>query len=35
MTQSVIMEKELGWKARRSVRDMVRDAWRFERNYRE
>jgi UDP-glucose 4-epimerase len=28
-------EKELGWKARRSVRDMVRDAWRFERNYRE
>ncbi len=28
-------ERELGWKARRSVRDMVRDSWRFEKNYRE
>ena len=26
---------ELGWKARRSVRDMVLDSWRFEKNYRE
>lgn len=25
-------EKELGWKAKRSIDDMVRDAWRFERN---
>lgn len=24
-------EKELGWKARRSLEDMVRDAWRFEK----
>jgi len=24
-------EQELGWKARRSVREMVRDAWRFEK----
>ena len=23
-------EKELGWKAKRGIRDMVRDAWRFE-----
>ena len=28
-------EQELGWKARRSVREMVRDAWRFEKGYRE
>lgn len=28
-------EQELGWKSRRSVRDMVRDSWRFEKNYRE
>ncbi len=24
-------EQELGWKARRSVEDMCRDSWRFER----
>jgi UDP-glucose 4-epimerase len=28
-------EQELGWKARRSVREMCFDSWRFERNYRE
>lgn len=26
---------ELGWKATRSLEDMCRDAWRFEKNYRE
>lgn len=26
-------EKELGWKAKRSLEDMCRDAWRFEKNY--
>ena len=26
-------ERELGWKTKRSVLDMCRDAWRFERNY--
>ena len=25
-------EKELGWKAKRSIDEMVRDAWRFEKN---
>ena len=25
-------ERDLGWKAIRSIEDMVRDAWRFERN---
>lgn len=25
-------EKELGWKAKKSIHDMVRDAWRFEKN---
>ena len=25
-------EKELGWKAKRSIEDMVRDAWNFEKN---
>lgn len=27
-------EQELSWKARRSVRDMVRDSWRFEKVYK-
>lgn len=27
-------ERELGWKSRRSVTDMCRDAWYFERNYK-
>ncbi|HOQ38034.1 MAG: UDP-glucose 4-epimerase GalE [Dethiobacteria bacterium] len=27
-------EKELGWKAKRGLIDMCRDAWRFERNIR-
>jgi len=27
-------EKELGWKAKRSLADMCRDAWRFEKNSR-
>ncbi|MGI6227901.1 MAG: UDP-glucose 4-epimerase GalE, partial [Peptococcales bacterium] len=26
---------ELGWKSRRGLREMVRDSWRFEKNYRE
>jgi len=26
-------ERELGWKTKRSVLDMCRDAWRFEKNY--
>ncbi len=26
-------EKELGWKAKRNLLDMCRDAWRFEKNY--
>lgn len=26
-------EKELGWTAKRSIKDMCRDAWRFEKNY--
>lgn len=25
-------ESELGWKARQTIRDMVRDSWRFEQN---
>ena len=28
-------EKELGWKARRGLVEMCRDAWRFEQNYQE
>lgn len=28
-------ERELGWKARRDVVDMCRDAWGFERGYKE
>ena len=28
-------EKELGWKTKRNLLDMCRDAWRFERNYEE
>ena len=28
-------EKELDWKASRSVKEMVRDAWNFEKNYKE
>lgn len=28
-------EQELGWKARRSVEDMCRDSWRFERGQEE
>jgi UDP-glucose 4-epimerase len=28
-------ERELGWKAKRQVEEMVRDAWRFEKNYKE
>lgn len=28
-------EQELGWKARRGLREMVLDSWRFEKNYRE
>jgi UDP-glucose 4-epimerase len=28
-------ERELGWKAEMALEDMVRDAWRFEGNYRE
>lgn len=27
-------ERELGWKAKRGLLDMCRDAWRFEKNYR-
>lgn len=27
--------RELGWKATRSLEDMCRDAWRFEKNYKE
>ncbi|HOI25811.1 MAG TPA: UDP-glucose 4-epimerase GalE [Caldisericia bacterium] len=27
--------RELGWKAARSLEDMCRDAWRFEKNYTE
>lgn len=26
-------EKELGWKAKRGIQEMVRDAWNFEKNY--
>lgn len=26
-------ERELGWRTKRNVEDMCRDAWRFERNY--
>jgi UDP-glucose 4-epimerase len=28
-------EQELGWKARRGIREMCFDSWRFEKNYRE
>ncbi|TQR18164.1 UDP-glucose 4-epimerase GalE [Psychrobacillus soli] len=28
-------ERELGWKAKRDIIAMCRDAWRFEKNYRE
>jgi UDP-glucose 4-epimerase len=28
-------KQELGWTARRDVKAMVRDAWRFEKNYKE
>lgn len=28
-------ERELGWRAVRGVKEMVRDAWRFEKNYKE
>ena len=28
-------ERELGWKARRDLLDMCRDAWRFENNYED
>jgi len=27
--------RELGWKATRSLEDMCRDAWRFEKNYKD
>lgn len=27
-------EKELGWKAKRGIREMVRDSWRFEKGYK-
>ncbi|MGI6114497.1 MAG: UDP-glucose 4-epimerase GalE [Mahellales bacterium] len=26
-------ERELGWKAKRGIKEMVRDAWNFEKNY--
>ncbi len=26
-------ERELGWKARRGIKEMCKDAWRFEKNY--
>ena len=28
-------EQELGWKAKRGIREMVLDSWRFEKGYRE
>lgn len=28
-------ERELDWKARRGIKEMVRDAWKFEKNYEE
>lgn len=28
-------ERELGWKAKKNIVDMCKDAWRFEKNYRE
>jgi UDP-glucose 4-epimerase len=28
-------KRELGWKAKRGIREMVRDAWRFEKGIRE
>ncbi|NLY37069.1 MAG: NAD-dependent epimerase/dehydratase family protein, partial [Tissierellia bacterium] len=28
-------ERELGWKAKLGIKEMVRDAWRFEKNYIE
>ncbi|WP_081962941.1 UDP-glucose 4-epimerase GalE [Desulfosporosinus sp. HMP52] len=28
-------QRELGWKAKRNLEDMCRDAWRFEQNYSE
>jgi UDP-glucose 4-epimerase len=28
-------ERELGWTAKRDIIDMCRDAWRFEKNYKE
>jgi UDP-glucose 4-epimerase len=28
-------EKELDWKAKRDIKDMCRDAWRFEKGFEE
>jgi UDP-glucose 4-epimerase len=28
-------ERELGWKAKRDIIDMCRDAWRFEKEFEE
>mgnify|MGYP000887686423 CR=1 FL=1 len=28
-------ERELGWKAKKSILDMCKDAWRFEKNYKD
>lgn len=28
-------ERELGWKAKLSIEDMVKDAWNFEKNYND
>ena len=28
-------ERELGWTAKRDIISMCRDAWRFEKNYKE
>jgi UDP-glucose 4-epimerase len=28
-------ERELGWKAGKGIKDMVRDSWNFERNNQE
>ena len=28
-------EVELGWKAKRGIKEMCRDAWKFEKNYKE
>ena len=27
-------ERELGWKAGKGIKDMVRDSWRFEKGYK-